>query len=175
MKIIEIPKAPEHLALAISNGSITNQPIDYKMTNIEGCNNKNIPNDKIITRAIEETEKEVSLNGDAELDQIAHLIERKIFKRQKSSLETMNSIDRDIVSNKDLKHIFMNEFLSNDKINENGVTLRRANSIQKPPRQSNVDLTNLEMSQLIAKNHSEPPSLPTTPPPGEKNGYSFGH
>lgn len=175
MKIIEIPKAQE--LLAIKNGSVTNLPIDYKMTSIEGCNNKNIPNDKIITRSIQEEENgslnEESLNGDADLDQIAHLIERKIFKRQKSSLETMNSIDRDIVSNKDLKHIFMNEFLSNDKINENGVTLRRANSIQKPPRQSNVDLTNLEMTQLIAKNHSEPPSLPTTPPPGERNGYSF--
>lgn len=139
------------------------------MTSIEGCNNKNIPNGNIITRDVEETlddNEQVSLNNeDAELDQIALLVERKLFRRQNTSLDTMNSIDRDIASNNDLKHIFKNEF------HENGV-----NSIQKPPRQSNVDLTNfMEMKPLIVKNHSEPPSLPTTPPPGGKKLFNFIH
>lgn len=180
MKIIEIPKTSE--LLAISNGSETNLPIDYKMTIIEGSNNKNIPNENIITRPVDETIENNSLNEesineeDAEMDQLALLVERKIFKRQKSSLDTMNSIDRDIASNNDLKHIFMNEFSSNDKINLNGVTYRRgkANTIQKPPRQSNVDLTDcVEMKPIITRNHSEPPSLPTTPPPGDKKKFNF--
>lgn len=182
MKIIEIPKTSELLAIS-TDGSMTNLPIDYNLTSIEGNNNKNIPNGNIITRpTVEETEtnslKEESLNEeDAEMDQLALLVERKLFKRQKSSLDTMNSIDRDIASNKDLKHIFMNEFLASDKISVNGVTYQKANSIQKPPRQSNVDLTDfVQMKPLIAKNHSEPPSLPTTPPPGgEANKFKFIH
>lgn len=162
---------------------MTNLPIDYKMTSIEGSNNKNIPNENIITRPVDETASETnSLNNqslteeDAEMDQLAHLVERKLFKRQKSSLDTMNSIDRDIASNKDLQHIFMNEFLSNNKNGVNGVTYRRANSIQKPPRQSNVDLTDfVEMKPMITKNHSEPPSLPSTPHPGESDKFNFVH
>lgn len=151
------------------------------MTSIEGSNNKNIPNENIITRpGVDEiaagSETESQTEEDAEMDQLAHLVERKLFKRQKSSLDTMNSIDRDIVSNTDLKHIFMNEFLSNDKISVNGVTYRKANSIQKPPRQSNVDLTDfVEMKPMITKNHSEPPSLPSTPHPGEAEKFNFVH
>lgn len=163
---------------------MTNLPIDYKLTSIEGSNNKNIPNGNIITRSIdEETETETnSLNEeilneeDVENDKLALLVERKLFKRQKSSLDTMNSIDRDIASNKDLKHIFMNEFLASDKISVNGVTYQKSNSIPKPPRQSNVDLTDfVEMKPFITKNHSEPPSLPSTPSPGESKKFNFIH
>lgn len=111
-----------------------------------------------------------------DVDRRAEMQKKRRSFLSTSTLDKLNSIDRDVAQDYGFKKLVLKEYTidkKTDELVENTSTLQRFNSVPKPPRldSSSPSPTNeeIELERFLDKRSvSQPPSLPETPLPLQK-------